>query len=275
MCLFLYKRMIIAVAIAVLMVMSLSSNAFALNETDYDYAYSGIAFRFSGDFFEQREMDFFNGSALMLAQGRGIAGGSHSLRSVDLESLNTIKTHIELSLRGTTDSDNAAAIIRMEKDAINHIENMRLNAIAELNRQFKSDQKMDGEAFAKEMEKINSYFDQMLVDVKNSYSEAKKNVRLISQISLPGHNAKSNVGVEMDPGESGSIKQEVYSAEGPDGKYLEMNNRFTNTGGVTKRELVVDGFINEQMRVDGYAEVWDSTEVRSGSMKTGFWDPLF
>jgi hypothetical protein len=29
------------------------------------------------------------------------------------------------------------------------------------------------------------------------------------------------------------------------------------------------------MRVDGYAEVWDSTEVRSGSMKTGFWDPLF
>ncbi|MDY6827658.1 MAG: hypothetical protein SVV67_10960 [Bacillota bacterium] len=269
------SKRIITVAIVVLLVISLPANAFAVDNNDYDYAYSGIAFKFSGDFLEQREMDFFNGSALMLAQGRGRAGGSHSLYSVDLENLNTVKTHIELSLKGTTDPANAAAIVRMENDAINHIETMRLNAIAELNSRFKSDSSMDGEDFAGEMEKINSYFDQMLVDVKKSYSEAKKNVRLISLISLPGHNAKSNVGVEMDPGESGSIKQEVYSAEGPDGKYLEMNNRFSNTGGVTKRELVVDGFINEKMRVDGYAEVWDSTEVRSGSMKTGFWDPLF
>ncbi|HED24511.1 MAG TPA: hypothetical protein ENN91_05240 [Firmicutes bacterium] len=269
------KRTVIAVVAIVLLVLLISADVLALTESGYNYAYSGIAFRFSGDFFQEREMNFFNGSALMLAQGRGTAGGSHSIRSVELENLGTIKTHIELSLRGTTDPGNAAVLIRMEQDAINHIESMRLNAIADLNRRFKSDQRMDGEAFAKEMNELNRYFDKMLTDVKNSYSEAKKNVRLLSLISLPSHGAKSNVGVEMDPGESGTIQQEVYSASGPEGKYLEINNRFTNTGGVTKRELVVDGFINEKMRVDGYAEVWDSTEVRSGTMKTGFWDPIF
>jgi hypothetical protein len=28
------------------------------------------------------------------------------------------------------------------------------------------------------------------------------------------------------------------------------------------------------MRVDGYAEVWDTTEMRDGKHKSGFWDML-
>lgn len=98
-------------------------------------------------------------------------------------------------------------------------------------------------------------------------------MRIISEIEL-GNRAAVQTGVEMNPGESGYIKQSVASSSGSDGDYLKFTNQFGNTGGTTKRILEVGNFVNERMSVVGSAEVWESTKQRSGNAKTGFWDTV-
>lgn len=102
-----------------------------------------------------------------------------------------------------------------------------------------------------------------------------KKLLLISEIDLTDkHGAVSQTGVEMDPGETGYIKQSVSSNIGNDGKdeHLSMMNVFGNSGGTTKRNLEVDGYISDTMRVDGYAEVYEITEISKGNAKSGWWD---
>jgi hypothetical protein len=102
-----------------------------------------------------------------------------------------------------------------------------------------------------------------------------KKLLLISEIDLyKKHRAVSRTGVEMDPGETGYIKQFVSSNIGNGGKdeHLSMMNIFGNSGGTTKRILEVDGFVSDTMRVDGYAEVYETTEISNGKAKSGWWD---
>ncbi len=99
-----------------------------------------------------------------------------------------------------------------------------------------------------------------------------EHVRLLSEIDFTNR-ATLQTGVEMNPGESGYIRQWAASSSGSNGQYVKTNNYFGNTGGITKRNNEVNGFIDDSMRVDGYAEVWEVTEVQSGDAKAGFWSP--
>ena len=78
----------------------------------------------------------------------------------------------------------------------------------------------------------------------------------------------------MDQGESGYIRQTVSTSKTSDGEYLNINNSFGNTGGTTKREMEVKGFISDNMHVEGYANVWETTTVSSGSAGAGWWKTL-
>lgn len=95
-------------------------------------------------------------------------------------------------------------------------------------------------------------------------------VRLMSGIWLPGAYAIN--GLEMNPGEEGSMKHESYSSIVPEGKYVDMQSSFKNTGGKTRRELEIDGFLKDKIDVIGYADVWERTVVSDGGKMTGWWD---
>ncbi len=95
-------------------------------------------------------------------------------------------------------------------------------------------------------------------------------MRITSSVEL--REATLQTGVEMDPGESGYIRQTAASSTGPEGSYLKTSNYFGNTGGTTRRVNEVTGFMTDRMEVVGYAQVWEVTTRRSGTAKTGFWD---
>ncbi len=98
---------------------------------------------------------------------------------------------------------------------------------------------------------------------------ANEHVRIISDIELD--QALLQTGVEMDPGESGYIRQSAGYSVGSDGSYLKTRNYFGNTGGITRRIHEVGRYMQDRMEVIGYAEVWEITEVTSGNGKGGFW----
>ena len=97
---------------------------------------------------------------------------------------------------------------------------------------------------------------------------------IMSVIKLPQQRLEMSTGVEMDPGETGFISHDILSSQRSDGNYLKVTNHFGNSGGTTKRILDIHGYLKDQMRVDGYAEVWDTTEMRDGKHRSGFWDML-
>ena len=97
-------------------------------------------------------------------------------------------------------------------------------------------------------------------------------LRLISEVYLRNDDVTLQTGMEMDPGESGYIRQSAASSHGPDGDYFKTTNHFGNTGGTTRRVNEVEGYMSDRMEVVGYAEVWEITERSSGNAKTGFWD---
>jgi hypothetical protein len=96
-------------------------------------------------------------------------------------------------------------------------------------------------------------------------------MRILSMMNI-SQTALVQVGVEMEQGESGYINQNAASIKSSDGSYTKIENHFGNTGGITRRNTEFKGFMNESMSVEGYAEVWESTTVRSGSAMTGWWD---
>jgi len=98
-----------------------------------------------------------------------------------------------------------------------------------------------------------------------------KYLRMISEVYLRNENVTLQAGVEMNPGESGYIRQSAASSQGPEGDYFKTSNHFGNTGGTTRRVNDVDGYMTDRMEVVGYADVWEITERSSGNAKSGFW----
>ncbi len=94
-------------------------------------------------------------------------------------------------------------------------------------------------------------------------------VRLLSNIIL--REAEILTGVEMNPGESGYIRQFASSSMTGDGSHLKTTNIFGNTGGTTRRVKEYGAYMSDEMEVIGYAEVWEITELSTGTTKGGFW----
>ncbi len=108
-----------------------------------------------------------------------------------------------------------------------------------------------------------------------------EHLRIANSLSLStsGASLKAFTGVMPYPGQSGYVRTTsaagaVYGNAG----YLNYDNQFGTTGGVTVRELEIDdmgnsgAYLKESMRVEGYAEVWESFETRGSNAKTGWWD---
>lgn len=211
---------------------------------------------------------------------------------------------------------------QMEQDTVNFLESQRRSAINDLNRRIMGSTAVTGGNYYTQLNQLNTYYDMAIARIKDGHALARqsaidgadkstenildeiesineyydnlhrsviesfdafreKNVSIASSINLQ-EGAELFVGIRMNPGESGHIKQGVYTySEVPyDGSevgdfYLKIDNRIKNTGGQTRRDLNIDGYIKDEMRVDGYAEVWETTTLRRGNSKTGWWDPNF
>jgi hypothetical protein len=208
------KRVFITVALIVLVLFVFSIPALAAV-----YRYSGTHFRYVGDIFHERVIDFDGGKAGFQVSGEGSVSGSHEVTTVRYDDMygsaadRTYSTaaHLTLSLYGTTAAN----------------------------------------------------------------APADKKLRLISGLEV-NIAAKTDVvtGVEMDPGESGYIRQTVTTSAGAGGEFLNVTNNFGNTGGTTRRNMEVEGFISDTMSVVGYADVWETTTVRDGNAKSGWWKTL-
>ncbi len=99
-----------------------------------------------------------------------------------------------------------------------------------------------------------------------------EHVRLISEIYMgAGQNNYVQTGVEMDPGESGYIRQMATHTTGSHGEYMKVSNHFGNTGGITRRVTEVEGHMSDRMEVIGSAQVWETTRKSSGTARSGFW----
>ncbi len=116
----------------------------------------------------------------------------------------------------------------------------------------------------------------------DSRAPAGGEMKLANSISLSsgGSSVKAFTGVMPYPGQTGYNRQTAAAGAvyGGGGAYLMYDNQFGTTGGLTVRELEIDdmdnsgAYIKESMRVDGYADVWESFEVNGSGAKTGWWD---
>ncbi len=271
------KKVIIGIALSLVIVLALS-----LPVAADEYKRTSTGFRYIGDIFHEKEIDYHRGSGSFYVRGFGEVSGSHDVHSVQYSGVNLRdevyartedKVNISMYIRGRTDPNAASDdILRMEEEALAEVERQREQAIQNLNIR-KVEEDMDGSEFHAEMRSLQSRYDDKVKGIIDAYSEAKRNVRILSSnnINLPRNEATVRVGVDMDPGEEGYIRQSIAASSGSE-EYLRVRSNFENTGGTTKRQLDVDGFINETMRVDGYARVHESSEVREGRTRTGWWD---
>ncbi len=178
------------------------------------YRYSATHFRYIGDIFHERTIEFFGGEAGFQISGQGTVSGSQEVTTVRYDGsparhvYDQTAANLSLNLYGTTDPQ----------------------------------------------------------------ADDENKLRMLSGLTVDvGTKTDVFTGVEMDPGESGYIKQTVSTTNSIDGEYMRVNNNFGNTGGTTKRNMEVEGFISDTMRVDGYAEVWETTTVRDGNATSGWW----
>jgi|GEM_PF-797408 len=276
------KKVLIGIALA--LVIAFAATLPAVGQ-DYDYKRTSTGFRYIGNIFHEKEVDFDFGKASFFIRGFGEVFGNHDVHAVrykdylqiDDDTNNIIfgsieeKVNISLYIRGKTDPDYATRIAQMEQEALAHIEGRREQAIAELNAKKQATPGMTGEEFAAEMRSINNYFDNLRIETIDSFSEAKGNIRILTEHILPNHDTRIRAGIDLDPGEEGFIRQSIASSTGP-GVYLKVRNQIENTGGTTKRSLEIGNFLNERMRVDGYAKVYETSKVTDGKTKTGWWD---
>ncbi len=270
---------IIALTLMLVFVLSMSASA-------YEYKRTSSSFRYIGDVLHEKSYGFFGGSGSFYVHGFGEVMGSHRVETTlyDISPQDFVygtyppqytssKAYIRVNLRGTTDPDYAATLAQREAELLAHVKQRREMEIAALNEKKKASPGMTGEEFMAEMDAINEFFDELVLDIIESYSEAKKNVRLLSSntIDMKAGQARSRVGVDMDPGESGYIRQTIETSTGSQ-EYLRIRSSFENTGGTTKRELTIPEFFDERLHVEGYARVWERSTVREGNAKTGWWD---
>jgi len=264
------RKVIIGITLILVMILALSLPAAA-----DEYKRTSTGFRYIGEIYHEKSIDYHGGSGSFFVRGFGEASGSHDVHSVSYTNDDIIdnKLNLNMYIRGRTDPAAASdQILRMEEQALAEVESEREQAIQNLNaRRVQED--MDGATFQAEMRRLQNHYDELVNGIIDAYSEAKRNIRILSsnQINLSRNPATVRVGVDMNPGEEGYIRQSIASVSGSE-EYLKIRSDFENTGGTTKRQLEVDGFINETMRVDGYARVYESSEVREGRTKTGWWD---
>ncbi len=282
------RKAIIGLALTLVIIFAISLPVFGA-----EYKRTSTGFRYIGEIFHQKEINYHMGSGSFFIRGFGEVSGSHDVHTVKYGDVEVIipqtdddednenrfttikdsKVNISMYIRGRTDpAAGSPEILRMEEQALAEVEREREQAIQNLNaRRIQED--MDGASFQAEMRRLQNYYDEIVQGIIDAYSEAKRNVRILSSnnINLPRNEALVRVGVDMDPGEEGYIRQTIAARSGSE-EYLRIRSDFENTGGTTKRQLEVDGFINETMRVDGYARVFESSEVREGRAKTGWWD---
>ncbi len=222
----------------------------------------------------------------------------------------------------TSAASKANILNQMEQDTINFLESQRRSAINDLNRRIMGSTTVTGGNYYSQLNQMNTYYDMAIAAVKDGHALSRqsaiagadestenilneleslneyydnlhrsviesfdafreKNVSIASSINLK-EGAELFVGIRMNPGESGYIKQGVYTYEEKmyddtqEGDFfLKIDNRIKNTGGQTRRDLKIDGYIDDKMKVDGYAEVWETTTLKRGNSKTGWWDPNF
>jgi len=260
------KRVIITVVLLLLGLFIVSIPALA-----HEYNFTATSFRYVGDFFHHKEIDMFGGDeGEFHVQGFGEVRGSHDVHAVDYKDGGR-KSNITMDFSGTTDPNYAAGVMRLREEMLAHLEAQRQQAVAALNEEYKASPAMTAEEYAARLRSIHNDYDNRRRQAIDSYNDAQKNVRIISSVEI-SDDALVRVGVSMNPGETGSIKKDVAHTNHPDGEYLRISNRFSNTGGTTKREINVDGFFEERMRVDGYAEVWERTTKQKGDARTGWYD---
>jgi len=245
------------------------------------YRYTFTSFRYIGEFVHEKTFEFFGGKGIFNVQGRGTAEGRHEVRSREEDG--DTRTNINFRLAGTTDPNNALDLERMERAALAHLEAERARAIAGLDNQLKSTNVMNPEMYQEEMFRINSYYDSMIAQVKLGYMDAKKNVRLQSAIGAlnDGIKVSLSMGVEMKPGQSGYIEQRIVTDKTKKGEYFRYTNHMGNTGGTTEKEVEfkVDwpgndeptNLMTERLRVEGFAEISEFTEITIGKPRDGSW----
>jgi hypothetical protein len=215
-----------------------------------------------------------------------------------------------------------AILNNMEQQTVNTLEAQRRSAIASLNQRIQASTAVTGGNYYTQLNQLNTYYDMAIAAVKDGHALAREsaitgadqetgnilaemdslneyydqlhrsvigsfnvlrqqNVNIATYVDLDD-GGELFTRISMDPGESGYIKQGVYTysenmmTPGQEGDYyLKINNRFKNTGGTTVRNLDIPDYIEDNMRVIGYAEVWETTEIKRGDTKTGWWDPNF
>ncbi len=215
---FIYNFLLITLAILVFAGSALAVMPAPKDDVSH-YRYSSMHFRYIGDIFHERKIDFklHGGGAYFLIEGIGSSSGSHYVTEVEFKKRNP-----------------AAEVYRITALGL--------------------------QAYMTGTTALDAAEDEKLL--------------IMSVIKLPKQRVEMSTGVEMNPGETGFISHDIVSSQSSYGNYLKMTNHFGNTGGTTKRILEIPGYLKDQIRVDGYAEVWDTTEIRDGKHKSGFWDLL-
>lgn len=296
MCPVLKHRVILTALLVFIMAMSVAlpvaaraNNGFAANPERYQY--TATHFWYIGDMFHQKAVEFYSiGSATFQVIGRGEARGSQEIHNVQYiapdyrnESFfdgnrqygtTGERVYITTRLYGTTSME-TAEIDRMEREAKEMLRLERDARIAQLNEAYANNPNMLAAMFERQLLSINNYYDNMYEAMSTGYAANKRNVRLVSEVDVLSQNATTlNVGVEMNAGESGYIRQSIAANQDPNGEYLKLANDFENTGGRTRRDLIIGDFVTEQMRVTGYARVRERAELQDGAAPSGWWNAL-
>jgi len=268
-------RIIISITIVIFLITMITAPVLADS-----YKYTGTGFRYIGDIFHEKEFTFYGGSGFFQVIGYGFVTGSHDIHTSAEKAVYGItterKVNIDMYFRGTTDPGYGLSAARLERELLANVENRRLQAIAALDLRFRTSQTMTAEEYYNQMIELDRHYDEMRSGIIAAYSRNKNNVRIISNLKLNATSptASMRTGVDMDPGETGFIRQSVAAIRNSEGSHLRIDNHYGNTGGTTKREMSVTGFLSERMHVEGYAEVWESTQVRKGTARTGFWNAM-
>ena len=237
-----------------------------------EYRYTGTIFAYMGKVFHEKEFNTFDGSGFFRAQGMGTAGGYHYVHTKG--DATGVTTNIDLHLSGSTFADNSLELARIERETIAQAEANRTREIAQLNRMVQENPGYPISEYERRMKAINDYYDNLINRIYAEFSDSKQNMRIESKVVA--NDSEIYAGIEMNPGETGYIKKNVASTKTSEGEYLRANSHIKNTGGITRKstDYASGGttFIEENVLIIGYADLWESTKMQRGNAKTGFWD---
>lgn len=238
-----------------------------------EYRYSGSFFSYMGKVFFQKEYNTFSGEGLYFqASGMGTVEGYHHVHTkLDRDGATT--SFIDLFAAGSTFADNSLELAQIERDTIASLEAERTAAIANLNRQLQEG--MIPSEYERLMQAVNERYDSLVNQVIREFSDSKQDMRIESKVVA--NDSSVYAGIQMNPGETGYIKKSAASKNVPGvGEYVRVDSHIKNTGGITAKstDYSTGGttFIEENLLVIGYADLWESTRMQKGNVKTGWWD---